>query len=78
LQCDLNISAQRAAEGGTELVTGALGFPVEVEVPERAGRGTLIKIPNEGLPTARGGRGDLIVRLSYRPEVRVMRRGQRF
>lgn len=78
LRCDLRISAQRAAEGGIEVVTGALGFPVEVEIPERAGRGTLIKIPNEGLPTARGGRGDLIVRITYRPEVRVLRRGQRF
>lgn len=76
LQCDLHISNQRAAEGGIELVTGALGTPVEVEIPERVGRGTLVKIPHEGLPTPRGGRGDLIVQITYRPEVRVMRRGR--
>jgi DnaJ-class molecular chaperone len=74
LQCDLHISAQRAAQGGTETVTGALGVPVEVEIPERVGRGAIVKIAEEGLPTSRGGRGDLLVRISYRPEVKVVRR----
>ena len=27
----------------------------------------------EGLPKPRGGRGDLLVRVTYRPEVRVTR-----
>jgi DnaJ-class molecular chaperone len=36
-------------------------------------RGEIIRIAGEGMPKLRGGRGDLLVRISYRPEVRVTR-----
>ncbi len=74
LRCDLRISAQRAAQGGTEMTPGALGRLVRVTIPPRAARGTIIRVPGEGLPKPRGGRGDLLVRVTYRPEVRVTRR----
>jgi len=74
LRCDLRISAQRASQGGTEMVQGALGRLVRVPIPVNVGRGAIVKVPNEGLPKPRGGRGDLLVRITYRPEVRVTRR----
>ena len=74
LRCDLRISAQRATQGGTEMVPGALGRLVRVPIPANVARGAIVKVPNEGLPRPRGGRGDLLVRLTYRPEVRVTRR----
>lgn len=74
LRCDLRISAQRAAQGGTEMTPGALGRLVRVTIPPRAARGAIIRVPGEGLPKPRGGRGDLLVRIIYRPEVRITRR----
>jgi DnaJ-class molecular chaperone len=74
LRCDLRISAQRAIQGGTEMVPGALGRLVRVPIPAAVGRGAIVKIPNEGLPKPRGGRGDLLVRITYRPEVKITRR----
>lgn len=70
LRCDLRISSQRATQGGTEMVTGLNGL-LRVQIPRRVGRGEVIKIVGEGLPKARGGRGDLLVRITYRPEVRI-------
>ena len=32
-----------------------------------------MRIAGEGLPKARGGRGDLLVRIKDRPEVRITR-----
>jgi curved DNA-binding protein len=73
LRADLRISADRAAQGGTERIPGATGVLVRVEIPAGVARGAIIRIPGEGLPKPRGGRGDLLVRIQYRPEVRVTR-----
>jgi len=73
LRADLRISAQRAAQGGTERLPGATGSLVRVEIPAGVGRGAIVKVAGEGLPKPRGGRGDLLVRIQYRPEVQVTR-----
>lgn len=73
LRCDLRISSQRATQGGTESVRGATGNFLRVQIPKGVGRGEIISIANEGLPKTRGGRGDLLVRVTYRPEVRISR-----
>lgn len=74
LRCDLRISTARAAGGGSELVRGLTGM-VRVEIPRRVERGAVVRVSGEGLPRSRGGRGDLLVRIQYRPEVRVRRVG---
>jgi DnaJ-class molecular chaperone len=73
LRCDLKISLQRAGRGGTESVRGAAGNPLRVQIPPKIARGEIIRIPNEGLPNTRGGRGDLLVRILYAPAVQVRR-----
>ena len=73
LRADLRISAQRAAQGGTERLPGATGSLVRIEIPPGVGRGAIVKVAGEGLPKPRGGRGDLLVRIQYRPEVQVTR-----
>jgi DnaJ-class molecular chaperone len=73
LKTDLRISAHRAEQGGTETVERPTGGIVRVTIPKRVKRGEIIRIAGEGMPKLRGGRGDLLVRISYRPEVRVTR-----
>jgi len=73
LRCDLKISSQRALRGGSESVRGVTGNFLSVQIPARVERGEVIRIAGEGLPKARGGRGDLLVRVIYRPEVRITR-----
>jgi DnaJ-class molecular chaperone len=73
LRCDLRIAARRAAQGGTEVMPGATGAPLRVSIPAGVGRSAILRIPGEGLPKPRGGRGDLLVRITYRPEVRISR-----
>ena len=73
LRCDLRIKAQRAAQGGMEIIAGATGAPLRVQIPSGISRGEILRIPGEGLPKPRGGRGDLLVRITYRPEVRISR-----
>lgn len=73
LRCDARISAQRAREGGTEYISNAFGSALRVKIPVGVGRGEIIRIRGEGLPKSRGGRGDLLLRVTYRPEVRVSR-----
>lgn len=73
LKCDLRIRAQRAVHGGAEMVRGASGRMVAVSIPRNVAVHEVIRIPGEGLPRVRGGRGDLLVRIVYRPEVRVER-----
>ena len=75
LKCDLRIHAQRAAKGGSEMMSGPAGGPLRVEIPAGVSRGEVLRIRGEGLPKPRGGRGDLLVRVTYRPEVRVSRIG---
>lgn len=77
VRCDLRISARRASEGGRETITGPAGKQIIVEVPRRVPRGELLVVRGEGLPKPHGGRGDLIVRIVYRPEVRIERRPSR-
>ncbi len=73
LKVDLRISAQRATSGGSENIAGVTGASLRVQIPARVRRGEVLRVAGEGLPKARGGRGDLLVRILYRPEVRVTR-----
>ncbi|MGI8967118.1 MAG: DnaJ domain-containing protein [Limisphaerales bacterium] len=76
LRCDLRVSSERAAKGGSEMVQGAIN-KIRVEIPPRVARNEIIRVAGEGLPKARGGRGDLLVRITYRPEVRISRASNR-
>jgi DnaJ-class molecular chaperone len=73
LRCDLRISFERAQKGGSESVRGLSGNFLRLAIPAHVKAGEIIRIPGEGLPKVRGGRGDLLVRLMYRPEVRITR-----
>lgn len=73
LRCDLKIKPQRATQGGMEMVQSVTGAMLRVPIPRGAARNETIRIPGEGLPKPRGGRGDLLVRLTYRPEVHITR-----
>jgi DnaJ-class molecular chaperone len=77
LRCDLRIRPQRAAQGGVEMIPGAAGSLLRIQIPRGVARGEIVRIPGEGLPKPRGGRGDLLVRILYRPEVRVSSRARR-
>jgi len=77
LRCDLRIDARRAMQGGTEVMPGPAGAPLRVSIPAGVGRAAVLRIPGEGLPKPRGGRGDLLVRITYRPEVRITRSARR-
>lgn len=73
LRCDLRISPQRAAQGGTESVTGPTGARLRVNISRGVARGEILRFAGEGLPKPRGGRGELLVRIVYRPEVQITR-----
>ena len=73
LRCDLKISFQRAQQGGVESVRGVTGNFLRVAIPTKVSRGEIISLAGEGLPKLRGGRGDLLVRVIYQPEVRITR-----
>lgn len=77
LRCDLKITPQRALQGGTEMVRGVTGDFLRVQIPRGVARGDMVKIPGAGLPQPRGGRGDLLVRILYQPEVNISRRSGR-
>jgi curved DNA-binding protein len=77
LRTDLRISAARAASGGSEMVPGATGRMVRVTIPTGVTRGAVLRVTGEGLPKPRGGRGDLLVRVTYRVEVKVSRGAKR-
>jgi curved DNA-binding protein len=77
LRTDLRISATRAASGGSEMVPGASGRMVHVTIPAGVARGVVLRVTGEGLPKPRGGRGDLLVRVTYRVEVKVSRGAKR-
>ncbi len=77
LRTDLRISAARATSGGTETVPGASGRMVRVTIPAGVTRGAVLRVTGEGLPKPRGGRGDLLVRVTYRVEVNVSRGAKR-
>ena len=73
LRCDLKISFQRAQQGGVESVRGLTGNFLRVTIPKKVSRGEIIRISGEGLPKPRGGRGDLLVRVLYTPDVQIRR-----
>jgi len=73
LRCDLKIKPQRASQGGIEMIPGVTGGMLRVAIPRGVARHEIIRLPGEGLPKTRGGRGDLLVRLVYRPEVHIAR-----
>jgi DnaJ-class molecular chaperone len=73
LRCDLRIDTRLATNGGSESVPGVDGRALRITIPPRIARGEVLRVPGEGLPKPRGGRGDLLVRVTYRPEVRVTR-----
>lgn len=73
LRTDLRINPQRAEQGGTEMIERPTGGMIRLTIPQRVKRGEILRLPGEGMPKARGGRGDLLVRIAYRPEVRVSR-----
>ena len=77
LRCDLKIHFQRAQQGGIESVRGATGNTLRVQIPPNVARGEIIRLTGEGLPNPRGGRGDLLVRVIYRPEVHITPAGRR-
>ncbi|MEQ2007668.1 MAG: DnaJ C-terminal domain-containing protein [Limisphaerales bacterium] len=77
LRCDLKINPRRALQGGTESVRGAGGSYLRVQIPPKVVRGEIIRLPGEGLPKARGGRGDLHVRILYTPSVQIRRTASR-
>lgn len=73
LRCELKLKPERAAQGGVELVHSLTGGRLRVPIPRGVERGEIIRIAGEGLPKPRGGRGDLLVRINYRVEVRITR-----
>jgi curved DNA-binding protein len=73
LRCELRIDTRRALQGGTETMEGPAGGFLRVQVPARVKRGQILRVADQGMPKPRGGRGDLLVRVTYRPEVRVSR-----
>jgi curved DNA-binding protein len=73
LHCDLKIKPKRAVQGGVETIQGISGAMIRLQIPQGVARGEIFRIGGEGLPRARGGRGDLLVHLTYCPEVRVTR-----
>jgi molecular chaperone DnaJ len=77
LRCDLRISSQRAKQGGAESVRSTTGNYLRIPIPPRVASGEIIRLTGEGLPKTRGGRGDLLVRIMYRPEIRITRGAKR-
>ena len=73
LRCDLKLKPERAAQGGAEMLRGPTGTLLRVTVPRGTARGEIIRLAGEGLPKPRGGRGDLLVRIVYRPAVQIKR-----
>ena len=77
LRCDLRIKPERVTHGGTEMILGVTGAMLRVQIPKGVARGQILRLPGEGLPKSRGGRGDLLVRIAYRIEVRISRPARR-
>jgi curved DNA-binding protein len=73
LRCDVKINSRRAAQGGTEMIRGFTGTMLRVQIPRGVSHGETLCVTGEGLPKPRGGRGDLLVRITYRIEVRITR-----
>jgi len=76
LRCDLKIKPELAKRGGMEVICGLTGVKLLVPIPRGVSGGEIVRIAGEGLPRPRGGCGDLLVRVTYRVEVRVSRYGK--
>ena len=74
LRCDLRISADQALRGGHETIPGADDRPVVITIPPRVASGEILRLRGHGLPNSRGSRGDLLVRIVYRPRVQISHR----
>lgn len=74
LRCDLRVALDRVTKGGAERILGPTDRMISIVIPPRISRGEIIRVSGEGLPKARGGRGDLLVRIIFRPTVHVSRR----
>lgn len=77
LKCDLNIYHQLAESGGAATITGVTGVNFEIDIPANCPRGEIIIVEGEGMPCSRRGRGNLLVRVMYRPEVRTRKSSAR-
>ena len=53
------------------MIRGLAGAKLRVPIPRGVSRGEIVRVAGEGLPRPRGGRGDLLVRITYRIEVRI-------
>lgn len=73
VQSELRIQNQRAKNGGTEMVAAPAGGLVRVQIPAGVARGEILIVRGQGMPKPHGGRGDLLVKVTYRPEVRIGR-----
>ena len=73
LRCDLRIKPERVAQGGTEMLPGVTGTMLRLQIPRGVAHGQILRLPGEGLPKPRGGRGDLLVRITYPIKVRIIR-----
>lgn len=71
LKCELNVTTEFARSGGTKSIEGPTGESHEIDVPPNVARGAMIPITGEGLPKPHGNRGDILVRINYRPVVRI-------
>jgi len=76
LRIDLRIKPELAARGGVAMICGLTGAKIRVQIPRGVAPGEIVCIAGEGLPGPRGGRGDLLVRINYRIEVRIRRPGK--
>ena len=76
LRCDLRVSLDRVTKGGVERIPGPSDRMISVVIPPRVSRGEIIRLSGEGLPKARGGRGDLLVRITFRPAVHISQRNR--
>ena len=73
VQSELRIQHQRAKNGGAEMVAAPAGGLVRVQIPAGVARGEVLLVRGQGMPKTHGGRGDLLVKVTYRPEVRIVR-----
>jgi curved DNA-binding protein len=69
----MRISTRTAEAGGIERMRSPFGGMVEVRIPARTANRAVIRVEGEGLPRPRGGRGDLLVMVTYRVMVQVSR-----
>ena len=63
LRIDLPVSIATAALGGTVELPALDGRPASVTIPAGAGTGQTVRVRGRGLPSLRGGTGDLVARI---------------